>query len=228
MDVAVAIAEERPGEIQAPSERSHVGEISTAGEVAKAEERRAAPSAAAPPNPAGEQNAWSEHPFAFEFHAGIATPVGSAGLMASYAIVPTWTIACGAGTNFVGLEVACLLRARTILSSTRAIYLAAGVSGGPHVQSDTSRSGALSLITGVFSQMREDRPPAPLHWDIARWVNVEFGYESRKAIVFSPYAGLAILTNPRGFWISPESTYSPPLEPVQFMLYAGVALAVTR
>lgn len=145
------------------------------------------------PSPRGWDSAWGKNPFSLELHAGIATPLGAVGLMASYSFVPWVALACGAGTNFEGPQFACLARGRLILRETRALYLGAGLSGGPHIQTEVTGFGVFGLLLAPMTQMREDLPPAPLHWDFAEWGNFEFGYESRKGLVFSTYAGLAFI-----------------------------------
>jgi hypothetical protein len=223
LQMASQVAEIRTVDTQASS----VGDAVSRGQQSRvsADEDGSAPT----PSPHGWDSAWGKNPFSFEFHAGIAMPLGAAGIMASYSFVPWVALACGAGTNFVGPQFACMARGRLILRETRALYFGAGLSGGPHEQTEITRLGAFGPLLAPLTQMREDLSPAPLHWDFARWVNFEVGYESRKAVLFSTYAGVAFLTNPGDMWASAGTQYSTKsLTPVQSMVYAGISLGVSR
>ena len=109
------VAEIRTMETQA----SPVGDAVSRGQQsrASADEDGSAPT----PSPHGWDSAWGKNPFSFEFYAGIAIPLGAVGIMASYSFVPWVALACGAGTNFVGPQFACMARGRLILRQTRAV-----------------------------------------------------------------------------------------------------------
>jgi hypothetical protein len=169
---------------------------------------------------------WREHPLAFEAHLGIATPIGGMGAMVRYSLVPPFALGCGAGTNLVGLEVACNARLTWIGENQKATFFAVGVSGGPHLQTDTTQFGAFALVLAPLTQTREDSPPAPLRYKRAFWVNFEIGREKRKlsGLVAGIYLGGAFLLNPGDGYASTSDGYYGTVKPTHLMAYAGFDL----
>lgn len=147
---------------------------------------------------ASRESAWARKPLALEARFGIATPIGAAGVGIDYSPLEFLGLECGVGTNFVGPEVGCGARLRLSMpSGTRALYLGASGSLGPHEQTEDTRYGALAVLHAPMSAMGHSSYSASYEVALAKWADVELGYESRsrEALVLRVYAGVASLLN---------------------------------
>jgi hypothetical protein len=193
------------------------------------EAQEAPPRSTSPSEPDVLGNAWEQRPLSLELHVGIATPTGVFGGVLDYSILPWLSLGCGVGTNFVGPAGECRLRIRWIRPRNQALYIGAGVSGGPHIQNSLTQAGIFAFAIAPMSAMGHSPPPAPRVWEFAKWANIEFGYERRKATgwVIRPYVGVAVLLNPGDSTVDaipPEPDaegYGAPVNVAKTIIYAG-------
>jgi hypothetical protein len=145
-------------------------------------------------------NNWEMRPVALEAHLGVATPTGNVGAVVDYAVNRWLSLGCGAGTDFEGLQVACMVRPRFAFHPNKAVYAGIGASTGPHAQSETSSLGVLAVVMAPFgANDHTDTEPRreEYFWDRAYWTNFEAGYEGRlqKGMTFRAYLGLRMMQN---------------------------------
>ncbi|HEX2671570.1 MAG TPA: hypothetical protein VHM25_11895 [Polyangiaceae bacterium] len=165
--------------------------------------------------------------FTLELRLGVAAPTGGLGGALEFALVPRVGVGCGVGTNGVGPEYACWLRARPIIVHNRALTLSSGLSTAPFVQSYATVGGAFGWATAAMAQMGEHPPPPDRAWAHADWLNSDVGYESRRnSFLFRVFGGLAALLNPNDSVIqSTDSDDAPAADkPVHVLIYAGIGL----
>ena len=162
-----------------------------------------------------------------ELRLGVAAPTGGLGGAVEFALVPRVGLGCGVGTNGVGPEYACWLRARPIIVRNRALTLSSGLSTAPFVQDYATVGGAFGWATAAIDQMGESPPPPARVWAHAYWLNTDVGYESRRnSFLFRVFGGLAALLNPNDSMIQASaSDDAPPADkPVHVLIYAGLGL----
>ena len=165
--------------------------------------------------------------FTLELRLGVAAPTGGLGGAMEFGLVPRVGLGCGVGTNGVGPEYACWLRARPIIVRNRALTLSSGLSMAPFVQNYATVGGAFGWGTAAIAQMGERPPPPERAWAHAYWLNTDVGYESRhNSFLFRVFGGLAALLNPNDSVIqSSDSVDAPPADkPVHVLIYAGLGL----
>jgi hypothetical protein len=177
-----------------------------------------------PPN----YSAWADRPFAVDASLGIATPVGLAGVWLDGSPTRWLSLSVGAGTNLSGLQLAGMVRFRFTPNRRDSPFIGAGYSRGPFSQSRWTRYGMMSIPDGAYDQMLADHSPTPgRHWDLAHWVNLEFGGELRRSSGFDAraFGGLGMLANPRDNTVgTPASETSPaPRKVVPMVIYFGAA-----
>lgn len=165
--------------------------------------------------------------FTLELRLGVAAPTGGLGGAVEFSLVPRMGLGCGAGTNGVGPEYACWLRARPIIVRNRALTLSSGLSMAPFVQNYATVGGAFGWGTAAIAQMGEHPPPPDRVWAHAYWLNTDVGHESRRnSFLFRVFGGLAALLNPNDSVIqASDSDDAPPADkPVHVLIYVGIGL----
>lgn len=173
------------------------------------------------PSPADE---FAAHPLTLEARLGLGTPTGVLGVAVTYSPVPAFGFECGAGTNTLGLQLACSLRGRVVLGArepslglswARALTLTSGFSGGRYAD------------THVFERMTAVDGPGPAELDFARayWWNTDLGVEWRDGAFVSRFAvGVALLLNPNAYTVFKKDSESR-VEPASTtLLYFGFGL----
>jgi hypothetical protein len=175
------------------------------------------------PSPAPLEE-FAARPVTLEARFGLGAPTGLLGLAVTYSPLPAFGFDCGAGTNTLGLQLACSVRGRLVLSSrersfgldwARALTLSSGFSGGRYVDSHF-----FEQLTAV------DGPrPAELHFARAYWWNADLGAEWRDgAFVLRVFVGVALLLNPNAYAIVKREIESR-VEPASTtLLYFGLGL----
>jgi hypothetical protein len=165
-------------------------------------------------------------PVTIEARLGIGAPTGVLGLAVTYSPVPALGFDCGAGTNLLGLQLACSVRGRFVLGSrskslgrdwSRALTLSSGFSAGRH--DDMHWFARLTAADGP--------DPAELHFARAYWWNTDLGAELRYgAFVQRVVVGVALLLNPHAYTIDKSEIDSGSrVEPVSTMVvYFGLGL----
>ena len=165
--------------------------------------------------------------FTLELRLGVAAPTGGLGGAVEFAFVPRVGLGCGVGTNGVGPEYACWLRARPIIVRNRALTLWSGLSTAPFVQNDATAGGAFGWGTAAVAQMGHRPPPPERAWAHAYWLNTDVGYESRRnSFLFRVFVGLAALSNPNDNVIqaSGADDAAPADKPVHVLIHAGLGV----
>jgi hypothetical protein len=138
---------------------------------------------------------FAARPVTIESRLGFGIPTGLFGGALSYSPVPEVGLECGAGTNTVGLQLACGLRGRLVLGASRnwdagvsrAFTLTSGFSTGPYV--DNHDFAKLTWVDGPG--------PASRSYQRAYWWNTDVGAEGRyESLVLRVFVGAALLLNP--------------------------------
>jgi len=174
-----------------------------------------------PPSPAAE---FAAHPITLEARFGLGTPTGVLGAAVSYSPVPAFGFECGAGTNTIGLQLACSLRGRFVFATrerslglnwARALTLTSGFSGGRYADRH------------VFEQLTAVDGPGVAELDFARayWWNTDLGVEWRDGAFVSRFTvGVALLLNPDAYTVFKRESESR-VEPASTtLLYFGFGL----
>jgi hypothetical protein len=149
---------------------------------------------------------FAARPLTLEARLGLGAPTGLLGLAVTYSPLPAFGFDCGAGTNTLGLQLACSVHGRLVLSSreetfgldwARALTLSSGFSSGRYVDFHSFEN--LTAVDGPN--------PAELHFARAYWWNTDLGAEWRDgAFVMRVFVGVALLLNPNAYTIvKPES-----------------------
>jgi hypothetical protein len=159
---------------------------------------------------------------------GIATPTGLAGVGLDYSPTHLLSLDCRGGTNLIGPEAACNVRVRPAAGAEQAFYLGAGLSFGPHAQSDVSQDGLFALFTGPFSAMSHTSYGS-YRWDLAYFTNLELGHETRLWTGFTmrAYFGLGVLMNP-GDGVESRRDYEESVSISNVLAYGGFAFGYAR
>jgi hypothetical protein len=168
---------------------------------------------------------------ALEAHLGVATPTGTLGAVLDVSASRWISFGCGAGTDFEGLQVACMVRPRFAFHPNKAIYAGVGGAMGPHAQSQLSSLGALAIAVAPLASNSESEPRrAEYFWDRAYWVTSEVGYEGRltSGMTFRGYLGLRWMQNFADYEYveddRPNVAQTEAGAPHASMLYAGAAI----
>jgi hypothetical protein len=169
-----------------------------------------------------------ERRFALELRLGVAAPTGGIGGAAEFAFVPRAGFGCGVGTNGVGPEYACWLRARPIIVRNRALTVSSGLSTAPFVQNEGTAGGALGWGTAASAGIGHSAPPPERVWSHAYWLNTDVGYESRRnSFLFRAFGGIAALLNPNDGVLQPSGEdATPPNDPVKVLVYVGLGVGL--
>ena len=162
--------------------------------------------------PSSPMAEFAAHPLTLEARFGLGTPTGVLGAAVTYSPVPAFGFECGAGTNTVGLQLACSLRGRFVLPArdrslgldwARAFTLSSGFSGGRYAD------------THVFQELTAVDGPGVAELDFARayWWNTDIGVEWRDGAFVSRFSiGVALLLNPKAYTVfkrDSESSVEP-------------------
>jgi hypothetical protein len=157
---------------------------------------------------------------------GIATPTGNVGIWADFAAIEYVSISAGLGFNVEGTQLAGMLRGRLLPERHNTPFIGVGYSQGPHLQAMGVQDGVVSVLLAPLASMGEDRHQAR-HWETARWLNVEGGWEHRSDSGFDlrVFLGLATLLNPGQNRVdTPNNGYDTPIEVRKAMAYLGAAV----
>ena len=181
-----------------------------------------------PPERAASASAWADRPFALDASLGISTPVGLAGIWLDGSPTRWVSLSVGAGTSFSGLQLAGMVRFRFTPNRRDSPFIGAGYSRGPFAQNRWTRFGLVSIPDGAYDQMLADHSPTPgRHWNLAHWLNLEFGGELRRSTGFDArgFGGIGLLANPRDNTVgAPEGETSPAARKVvPIVIYFGAA-----
>lgn len=167
----------------------------------------------------------SKHPLTLSLDLGIAMPVGAAGVTLEYAPIRALGFGCGVGTNLVGVEVACGARGRLVLNNSYSLTLASGLSGGRHVQNESTRLGLFGLVLGPLMQSGHSTY-LERTWQRAYWWYGDIGIENRVSDrVFSRvFVGASLLTNPgQGVLAAPRDSHDEATTLASVLVYGGVS-----
>jgi hypothetical protein len=201
---------------QAPSFASNTPPAS--GASAQAQPVALIPSPRLAPPEVSPWHEFAARPFTLEARYGVGTPIGFIGVAGELSPVPALAFGCGAGTNLVGLQLACWLSGRIVLRSrerafgvewARAITLSSGFSEGRYVQANVF--GNLTAVDGPGTASRD--------YARAYWWNSDIGLEERhKGLVLRLSLGVALLLNPSA-GVLDQSSRDARVEPISHTLF---------
>jgi hypothetical protein len=139
--------------------------------------------------------AWSDRRLVVEGVAGFGTPVGLAGVIARFDVVPWISIGGGGGLSPGGVEYTGLVLGRPVLvrglKALTALTLEAGYSAGGTYDVNPNHSC-------LINDCRQEWTHPVYHLRNAQWIDVEAGVEVRflSGVSFRVFGGIAKLANP--------------------------------